>query len=273
MEIKRVAAIHDLSGFGRCSLTAAIPILSILNVQPCPMPTAVLSCQTGFSHFSFLDLTDEMKNIHTSWKKEGFKFHGIYTGFLGSKHQVDIVIDIIKDNKDAKIFVDPVMGDGGEVYKIYDNEMCNKIIKLVKHADVVTPNLTEACLITNREYSKVDIDENSLLEIAKDITGMGPEQIIITGIIGDNKIGNFSYDKNTKEYYYIDVPYNNESYSGTGDVFTSIICGMLINNYDLKSAVDKATDFIYKVVKYSLNQDCNPKNGVIFEPLLKELIL
>ncbi len=273
MEIKKVAAIHDLSGLGRCSLTAAIPILSILNVQPCPMPTAVLSCQTGFSNFSFLDLTDEMKNINNSWKEERVKFNGIYSGFLGSKHQVDTVIDVIKSNKDAKIFIDPVMGDGGELYKIYDIEMCEKIKELVKYADVVTPNLTEACLLTNRNYKELNICEDTLLEIAKDITDKGPKQIIITGIIQDNNIGNYSYDRDTNESYYINVPYNNESYSGTGDVFTSIICGMLINDYKLKFAVDKATDFIYKVIKYSLNQHCDPKNGVIFEPLLKDLIL
>ncbi len=273
MEIKKVAAIHDLSGMGRCSLTAAIPILSILKVQPCPIPTAVLSCQTGYSHFSFLDLTNEMRNMHKSWIEEGFKFQGIYSGFLGSKHQVDIVIDVIKSNKESIVFVDPVMGDNGELYKIYDNDMCIKINELIKYAHVLTPNLTEACLITGKEYSKLIISEEVLLNIAKDIADMGPNQVIITGIVDNNKIGNFAYDKESAEYYYTSVEYNNESYSGTGDVFTSIICGLIMNNYELKYAVDKATDFIYKVIKYSLMQDCDPKNGVLFEPLLKELIL
>ncbi|MBM6861294.1 bifunctional hydroxymethylpyrimidine kinase/phosphomethylpyrimidine kinase, partial [Clostridium saudiense] len=150
--VKKVAAVHDLAGIGRCSLTAAIPILSVLGVQACPLPTAILSCQTDYPRFHFFDFTDEMKPYIDTWNSMELKFDGIYSGFLGSEEQINIVIDLIEKHNDALIVVDPVMGDNGEKYKTYTVEMCDRVRELVRHADVVTPNLTECCILTDRSY-------------------------------------------------------------------------------------------------------------------------
>ena len=146
--VKKVATINDLSGIGRCSLTAALPILSTLGVQCCPFPTAILSSQTEFDKFSFLDITNEMNNYKNVWKELNINFDCIYSGFLGSEKQIDIVLDFVLDNKDSLIVIDPVMGDNGILYDTFTENMCNKMKELVSIASIVTPNLTEACILT-----------------------------------------------------------------------------------------------------------------------------
>ena len=150
--MKKVAAINDLSGIGKCSLTVAIPILSALKVQCCPFPTAILSSQTGFSQYTFLDLTDEMEKYSSVWKNLGLEIDTIFSGFLGSIHQIDIVSNFIKENPNSMVIVDPVLGDDGVLYPIFDKNTCEKMKDLVKLSDLITPNLTEACLLTNVEY-------------------------------------------------------------------------------------------------------------------------
>lgn len=271
-QVKKVAAIHDLSGFGRCSLTAAIPILSVLGVQPCPFPTALLSCQTGYDKFSFLDLTDEMNNFKKSWDELGFQFDGVYSGFLGSEEQIDIVYNFIIERKPSFVLIDPVMGDNGEIYKTYNENMCKKMVELVKCADVVTPNLTEACILTERKFSGKEFNYETLIDIAKEISTLGPSKVIITGIIKDELVYNFAYDKVRNESFISSSKFNGKSYSGTGDIFASIICGMLIQGHELKCCVDKATKFIQDTIKFTANFDVDSKNGILLEPMLKHLV-
>lgn len=269
---KKVAAIHDLSGIGRCSLTAAIPIISALGIQVCPFPTAILSCQTGYPSFSFLDLTDEMVEFKDSWREMNFNFQGIYSGFLGSARQIDIVKDFVENNAGAFILIDPVMGDNGKIYKTYTDEMCLKMRELVKLADVVTPNLTEACILTGRNYHEFTLSMDKLNQMAKEISSLGPEKVVITGIVDDGKIYNFGYDK-TEDKSFVESTIRNEvSFSGTGDMFASIICGMLLNGRSFEEAVKKATEFIYEAIKYSMEVYSDNRNGVIFEPLLRRLM-
>ncbi|GAB6170489.1 pyridoxamine kinase [Clostridium carnis] len=270
--IKKVAAVHDISGIGRCSLTAAIPILSVLGVQCCPYPTAVLSSQTGFEGFSFLDLSNEMEKYKKSWKDLNIKFDCIYSGFLGSEKQIEILKEFIKSQKESLIIIDPVMGDNGILYDTYTYSMCSKIKELVSLAYLVTPNLTEACILTNREYSDKIINIRDLKDIAKDICKLGAKKVIITGIIKDNEIWNVAYDSKENEYNIVKCKYNNKSYSGTGDVFTSIICGLTLKGYSLNYSVKKATDFIYKAIEFSIKYDGNPKEGIMFEGVLRELL-
>ena len=269
--MKKVAAIHDLSGIGRCSLTVAIPILSALKVQCCPFPTAILSSQTGYPEFTFLDLTSEMSKHSKVWRNLKVDFDCIYSGFLGSEDQIEIVTNFIKENKNAFIVVDPVMGDDGVMYPVFSHEMRNKIKNLVRVSNLTTPNLTEACFITNRDYTKKDFSRDELIKIAKDISDLGPNKVIITGIIEGNNMLNLGYDKDLGEYFFTSIEYNNCSYSGTGDIFTSIVCGLLTNDYDLNFSVHTATNFIYKTIKYTSEFNTNRNDGVMFEQFLNEL--
>lgn len=271
-KIKKVATINDLSGVGRCSLTAAIPVLSTLGVQCCPYPTAVLSCHTGFKEFTFLDTTDEMLKYRKSWDNLNIDFECIYSGFLGSEKQIDIVLDFIKEREEALIVIDPVMGDNGKVYSTFTKEMCNKMKKLVSIADIVTPNLTEACILTEEEYSENSNDEK-ILNIAKKISSMGPERVIITGIIRGNKVVNFAYDNVEKSFFKVESDFNNKSYSGTGDIFTSIVIGLILNGHSLNYSVEKATEFIYKTIEYTSKFNTDTREGIMFELFLKELFL
>ena len=270
--IKKVAAIHDLSGIGRCSLTAAIPILSALKVQCCPFPTAILSNQTGFSQYSFLDLTNEMPKFKNIWEQLNIKFDCIYTGFLGSKNQIDIISNFIDSNKNSLVVVDPVMGDDYKVYPIFDNEMCHKIKNLVKKADLVTPNLTEALILINESLEQIDLSEKKLIEIAKKISDIGPDKVIITGIKKEDKIYNLSFDRSSNEIYFTSSQFNNISYSGTGDIFTSIIVGMILNGSPLKDSMIKANNFISNSISYTSKFNLDRNEGIMFEMFLSELI-
>ena len=271
--VKKVAAVHDLAGIGRCSLTVAIPILSALGVQTCPLPTAILSCQTDYPNFHFYDFTNEMRDYINTWAGMNLSFDGIYSGFLGSEDQINIVIELIESHKEALIVVDPVMGDNGEKYKTYTLEMCNRVKELVKHADVVTPNLTECCILTNRNYNDVVNNEEVILDIAKEISELGPNKVVITGIVKENNIITFAYDKEREYGFNVTSEYNNKSYSGTGDIFASIICGMLVRGLEFEMAVSKACSFIKKAVDITSLENTDKKNGVLFEPLIGELII
>ena len=272
-KVKKVATINDLSGIGRCSLTAAIPVLSALGVQCCPYPTAILSAQTGFDKYTFLDMTSEMIKYKENWNELRIKFDCIYSGFLGSENQVDIVLDFVKESEKTLIVVDPVLGDHGVVFDIFTEEMCRKMAKLVSIANIVTPNLTEACILTGEVYDEKMTSDERVVEIAKKIARMGPEKVIITGVIRDDKIYNYAYDKKEDKYFVISADFNNKSYNGTGDIFTSIIIGLILNGHDLKYSVKKAAEFIYKTINFTSKFDSDPKEGIMFELFLKELIL
>lgn len=271
--VKKVATINDLSGIGRCSLTAAIPVLSALGVQCCPFPTAVLSNQTEFDKFTFLDITDEMIRYKETWNELGINFDCIYSGFLGSEKQIDIVLNFVQEKEKVLTVVDPVMGDNGTLYDTFTDVMCKKMKKLVSIADIVTPNLTEACILTGEVYDKYGTSNEKVMKIAREIADMGPEKVIITGIIGENKIYNFAYDKNEDKYFMVESDFNHESYSGTGDIFTSIIIGLLLNGHDLNFSIKNATNFIYNAINFTSKFNTNPKEGIMFELFLKELIL
>lgn len=271
-EIKKVAVINDLSGVGRCSLTAAIPILSILGTQCCPIPTAILSNQTDFESFSFLDLTDELKAYTNSISKLNIEFDCIYSGFLGSLKQIDIVHNFIDKNKEALIVVDPVMGDNGSLYDTFTYEICERMKELIKYAHIITPNLTEACILTGINYTKNKTKEE-ILNIAELLGEIGPEKIIITGVVIENELCNVYYNSKNKEIFINKIKYINESYSGTGDLFTSIIIGLLLNNHSIEYSITKAGEFLYNVIKYTFDKKTNPKEGIMFELFLKELIL
>jgi len=267
-KIKKVAAINDLSGYGKCSLTVALPILSAMGVQCCPLPTAILSNHTGYDSFFFDDYTDRMVKYFTEWEKLKLTFDCIYTGFLGSEKQIEIVENFISIfKKDNILLVDPVMGDNGRIYPTYTDEMCVKMKKLVSGADIVTPNLTEACILSDTKFKEhFNIDE--IEEMAMKIHGLGAKQVVITGIKHNDIIGNYIYDGIGDICYAKNVPFQ---YSGTGDLFASLLCGYILSGYSLKISVRKSAHFVYKATLYSSETGIEHKNGVAFEKILKDV--
>lgn len=273
---KRAAIINDLSGIGKCSLSVAIPLLSIFNIEACPLPTAILSNQTGFDKFSFYDLSASMRDTLEIWQENNEHFDAIYTGFLGSENQIDMIEKLIKFNNKGIVIVDPVMGDNGSMYDTYTLSLCNKVRELVSMADIITPNITEAVILAEEdlnEYNINNIDINKAKSIAKSLSKLGPKYIIITGIIIGSNIFNILYIKEKDEFYMEKSPYNNYSYSGTGDIFASLITGYVLKGDDIKVAVRKASNFISKAINRTIKLSTDPRYGIQFEGILKEILL
>lgn len=268
---KKIAAINDYSGFGRCSIAVELPVISALKVQCCPLPTSIFSNHTGFDSFYFQDFTDHMTDYIDEWKKLNLKFDGICSGFLGSHKQIAIVEDFFKSfkTKDNIIIVDPVMGDYGDLYPTYTKETCEEMKKLVRYADILTPNLTEACIITGEPYD-VEYSNEELSRIARKLSGMGPDKIVITGIQRGKYIVNYCYEKG-KEGYIIKTMKVGTQRSGTGDIFTAIIAADAVNGVDFHESVKKASHFIKKCILKSIEMDIPLTDGVCFEELLTTL--
>lgn len=269
---KRIAVINDFSGFGRCSLTVSIPIISAAGIQCCALPTAVFSNHTGYEDYFFDDYTDKMEPYFLKWKKLGLTFDGIYVGFLGSVRQTDIVTRFISQfaGKDTKIIIDPVMGDDGKTYATLTGEHCRSLRRLAEVADILTPNLTEACILSGYPYNPRISDEFELYQIAQRILCLGCRNLVITGIDLGKEIGNFIFD-NSGEYHLAHNPYTGSRRAGTGDVFSSVIAADAVSDISLLRSVKRAADFVEKAVRISDEQNVPPQDGVCFEYLLGEL--
>lgn len=268
---KKIAVINDFSGFGRCSLAVAIPIISVMKLQCCPLPTAVFSNHTGFESFFFDDYTSKMEAYIREWEKLSLSFDGICTGFLGSKAQISIVSSFLEKFKkrNTKVLVDPVMGDYGRMYSTYTEEMCLEMKKLVRFADILTPNLTEICILTNTPYKeKWRLQE--LEQMAEQIIVQGPQKIVITGIPQNTFIGNFCYEKG-KPSSMLKTHKIGTSRSGTGDIFASILAADAVNGVTFQESVHKASLFIKKCIKRSMELDIPLTDGVCFEEFLGRL--
>lgn len=274
--VKKVAAIHDLSGFGRASLTSIIPILSYMGIQVCPFPTAVLSTHTGgFKDFSFVDLTDSMEDYMNHWKKENIEFDCIYSGFLGSPEQADIILDFVKKFKNNSniVVVDPVMGDDGKFYSTIDENMVHKMKNLIKKADIITPNLTEATYLLGQKYTK-DIEEEKVKKMSVDLSNIGPKIVVITSIpnihISDN-IDVFAYDRDDHKFWKIGCKYIPADFPGTGDMFTSVFIGSLLNGDSLPIALDRSVKFINIGIRESFGFTYPRREGILLEKVLNTL--
>lgn len=268
---KKIAVINDFSGFGRCSIAVALPIISTLKIQCCPLPTSIFSNHTGFDSFFFDDYTDKMPLYINEWKKLGLQFDGITSGFLGSKKQIEIVTHFFKDfkTKENIIIVDPVMGDYGKIYATYTKEMCKEMKKLVQYADIITPNITELCILTDTPYQeKWKISE--LEKMTEELAEKGPEKIVVTGIVQKEFIANFCYEKG-KSPKILRCHRVGTQRSGTGDVFSSIIAADAVNQVPFDKSVKKASNFIKKCILKSIEMDIPVTDGVCFEELLQTL--
>lgn len=274
--LKRAAAIHDISGVGKCSLTVALPILSAAGIECSVIPTAVLSTHTGgFDNFTYRDLTEDILPIAKHWASLNLKFDSIYTGYLGSEKQVEIIIktiDLLK-SKETLILVDPVMADAGELYKTFDNSFPKKMLSLCKKADILIPNITEGCLLTetpyqNGPYSK-DFIEN-LIEKLKKVTD---KKIVLTGVCFDeDTLGCACFDDETGK---IDYCFSNQIkgfFHGTGDVFGSVLLASIMNGKSLKESAQIAVDFTASAIRRTKDDNTDVRFGVRFEDELPNLI-
>lgn len=270
---KKIAVINDLSGYGRCSLTVVIPILSALKIQCCPVPTSILSNHTGFPTYFFDDYTDKMPRYIDEWKKLKLSFDGIYSGFLGSEAQIQIVIDMIKEfrTEETVVIIDPIMGDHGKAYQTYTPEMCNRMKELVGYGNIVTPNLTEACILTGREYREEGFKRGVLSQMAAEIQSLGPESVVITGVKEGSFVTNVVLEKDGEPVFLRTRHVGNER-PGTGDVFSSIIAAYAVRGVPLRDGVRKAANFVKECILKSDELNVPVENGVCFEELLSLLI-
>ncbi len=277
--VKKVAAIHDLSGYGRASLTTIIPILSNMKVQVCPVPTAILSTHTGgFEGYSFIDLTDYMQEHIAHWKRLDLEFDCIYSGFLGSPKQIEIVADFIDyfGKKSKFIVVDPVMGDNGKLYSTMDNEMVVGMRNLIKKADIITPNFTEVMYLLGKEYDK-NIDIEKVKEYLKELSNMGPKIVIATSVpeIEENKMDKktsvVAYVRENDVFWRVSCRYIPASYPGTGDAYTSVVIGSLLQGDSLPMAIERGVQFITQCIMASYGFKYPKKEGVLLEKMLDVL--
>lgn len=269
---KKIAVINDFSGFGRCSIAVALPIISAMKIQCCPLPTALFSNHTGFDSFYWTDCTEHMQAYADEWGKLGLRFHGIATGFLGSAAQIDLVEAFLRrfDTQETQILVDPVMGDYGALYPTYSPELARNMARLVKYADILTPNLTEACILTGTQYKPMP-EEQELLEMCHMLSVMGPDRVVISGLDYGNALGNYIFEKGQTAQL-LKVPKVGIFRSGTGDVFSSILIADCVNGVSFTDSVAKAALFISKALSRTTEMGIPRTDGICFEEILGELI-
>lgn len=269
---KKLAVINDISGFGRCSISVAMPIISYLGIQCCPVPTSIFSNHTGFPEFFFDDYTDKMQLYIDNWKKLDLRFEGIMTGFLGSKQQIEIVKSFIADFKDERttVIVDPAMGENGKPYPTYTVEMCNEMKKLIKYADIITPNVTECCMLTDTEYKQDGWKSTELFEMADRLLAYGAEKIVISGVRMGNYIGNVLAQKDKKPKL-IKHEKTGDYRSGTGDIYAAIIASDSINGVEFEASVKKAASFVKKAIVATEKLNIPKTDGLAFEEVMYKL--
>ena len=275
MKQKRIALINDITGFGRCSIAIELPIISALKIQACPLPTAILSVHTGFKDYFLDDYTDRMQSYIDSWNLNSLKFDGIATGFLGSEAQIEIVNKFIESNLRSYIMIDPVMGDHGKLYASYNKAMCVKMRELLTNADLVTPNLTEACELLGITYpTNGVISDSKLSTMAAHIaTQTRSHRVVITGLTLDtddgSSITNFVFDNGSINL--VTAHKLGSDRSGTGDAFFAVLAGSIINGEKLVDAVRKAANFVTRCISYAEDLKLPWNYGLPFENFLTEL--
>ena len=268
MPTPRIAAIHDLSCFGRCSLTIALPVLSAMGCQCCPLPTALLSAHTGFTGGSFLDLTEEMQRIADHWARIDVRFDGIYSGFLGSAAQISAVRQFIdRFRGTGLVVIDPVLGDHGQAYRTCTPELCRGMKSLAEAADVITPNLTEVAILLEQPYEAVQSADPA--EIVRRLSLEGRRSVVLTGYsAGDGQTGALCFDRADGSIQAVQVQRVPRDFSGTGDLFTSVLTGAMVKGVPLVQAAQAAADFVQSCAARTLAAGNTDGEGVDFEPLL-----
>lgn len=268
---KKIAVINDFSGFGRCSIAVSLPIISAMKIQCCPLPTAIFSNHTGFPSFFWTDYTQHMEDYSAEWEKLGLRFNGIATGFLGSEHQLEIVQNFISRFKtpETMVLVDPVMGDYGKLYATYSQSLAEGMRALVRYADILTPNLTEACVLAGLPYRE-DMSELELYDLCTALAAIGPKRIVISGLERGDALGNFIFEAGKAPIMLLEKRAG-PNRSGTGDVFASIIAASVVNGVDFQESVRRASAFVAKAIRRSVEMNIPTTDGICFEEFLTEL--
>ncbi|WP_294590199.1 pyridoxamine kinase [uncultured Phocaeicola sp.] len=274
-QVKKIVAVHDLSGVGHVSLMAVIPVLTSMGFQVCPLPTAVLSTHTQYPIYSFLDLTNEMEHIIENWEKLGIRFDTFYTGYLGSPQQAQIVEKFIREfrRENDMVVVDPVLGDNGHLYKGITEEMVTEMKKLIRLADIITPNLTELYYLLDMPFQE-RITDTELKKALKALSDQGPSIVIATSVpvSGDPRSTSvYAYNRFGNRYWKVTCPYLPAHYPGTGDTFTSVITGSLMQGDSLPIALDRATQFILQGIRATFGYEYNNLEGIMLEKVLHNL--
>lgn len=269
MKQKRAAAIHDISCFGKCSLTVALPILSAAGIETPVIPTAVLSTHTGgFTDYTYCDLTNEIDPITKHWQSLDLKFDAVYSGFLGSKEQIDLVCNFLDafDKGDCLTLVDPAMADNGQMYVVFDMAFAEEMKRLCARADIIIPNMTEACFLLGEPYKEGPYTKEYIEETLKGLHDLGPNKIVLTGVHFDSeKLGAACYDAETGETGYALNEKLEGMYHGTGDVFASALLGALLNGFSLKESAQTAVDFTLGCIRRTKEAGTDLRFGVNFE--------
>lgn len=272
--MKRIVTIQDISCVGKCSLTVALPIISAMGVETAIIPTAVLSTHTMFSEFTCKDLTDQIKPITEHWKKENFGFDALYTGYLGSFEQIDLMIEMFQSFKTQNniTFVDPAMADNGKLYPAFDEAFAKKMASLCAKADIIVPNITEACFMTDTEY-KDKYDEAYVKALLNKLADLGAKISVLTGVsFEEGKTGVMGYDKENDEYFYYCHKKHSRSYHGTGDIFSSTCIGGIMNGLSWKDAATLAADYTAECIRLTIEDPHGNDYGVNFEEAVPYLI-
>jgi len=268
--LRRVAAIHDVSGYGKCALTVALPVISAAGVEVCPLPTALLSTNTEIENFTFFDYTPYMAAHLDHWQQLGLTFDCVYSGFLGSEQQIGYVERLIADFESGVSVVDPVMGDDGWVIKTYSEAMCRAMSRLVTRADYATPNVTEACILTGRPYCANALSAEESRAVCRELVERGTRNVVLTGVQRGDTLYNCGIEQG-KGYFELPIGLLPYRMHGTGDLFTSAMVAGLMRGYDLQTSVGSAARFVHDCMEYGRQIEDVFERGVAFEPLVWKL--
>lgn len=269
---KKIAVINDISGFGRCSAAVSLPVISHMRVQACLLPTSIFSNHTGFPSYYYEDFTDKMPRYMKEWKKLDLHFEGIASGFLGSAEQIEILREFIHQFRDERtqVIIDPVMGENGKAYPTYTEEMCDKMKHLVEYADILTPNVTEACMLTGMPFKEKDWQRKELLEMMARLRELGAKKIVVSGLDSGQFISN-AVSEVPGECKLLRQKRVGKVRSGTGDIFSSIIAADCVNGVDFETSVRKAAAFVQECIRVTEKFDIPETDGVCFEEVLHKL--
>lgn len=274
--MKRIVTIQDISCIGRCSLTVALPVISALGIECAVIPTAVLSNHTAFSGFTFCDLTDQITPIIDQWQREGLTFDAVYTGYLGSFEQIRIVshiIDVLRaQNPALRVIVDPAMADFGKLYTGFDETFAREMTSLCKKADIVLPNLTEACYMLGIPYPEHGCSEDEYKAILYKLSALGCPTTVLTGVsLRENRIGAMSYDRESDTYFCYENEHLAAQFHGTGDIFASVVTGAVTRGMSVSRALTLAVDFTLACIRSTMADADHRWYGVNFESVLGQL--
>lgn len=272
--MKRILTIQDISCFGKCSLTVALPLLSAMGIETVILPTAVLSTHTMFKNFTVKDLSDQLSPITSHWKQEGITFDAIYTGYLGTEEEIDTVIDIIRTfrNENTLVFIDPAMADNGKLYPAFDEHYAVKNADLCAIADIAVPNITEASYLTGLPYLET-YSEDYVKSLLQALAALGTKTPILTGVsLRDGKTGAMGYDAQKDEYFIYQHDRIPVAFHGTGDIFSSVLAGAFVLGIERTRALQIAADYTEMTIAKTLENPEKPWYGVDFEATIPALV-